>query len=197
MNIKVTAKNLNIILVGLVVLALFAVVAGAYGANMLLKAKAESVHDARLETMVLERQQQQLAKAKADIEKYRELSEIARYIVPQDKDQAQTVREIVEIAARHNIGLSSISFPSSTLGSKNATNSQLTPVKEIPGVYSMEITIVSDGSQPALFSDFLAFLESLERNRRTALVERVSLQPASGDSGRTSFTLTLTEYIKP
>jgi hypothetical protein len=194
---NISTKNLYYGLIGVCVLAFVALLAGAYGADKVLARKGEDVRAAKLETMVLEEEQRRLAKAKADIEKYKSLAEIAKHIVPQDKDQAQTVREIVNLAAKHNISLQAITFPSSSLGGKNADRSQLKEVKNIKGVYSLEITIRSSTDKPALYSDFLAFLRDLERNRRTALVQSVTLTPKQEDPSRLEFILKLVEYIKP
>lgn len=194
---RLGAKKLYYLLLGLSVLAFGALLGATYAADALLRQKAGDVREARLNSLALEQQQRQLIKAKAAIQANQQLADIAKHIVPQDKDQAQTVREIVNIAAEHNIKLSSVAFPSSTLGSKNDEYSQLTAVKGIPGVYSLDITIQSDSSQPATYADFLAFLEAIEHNRRTALVTHVALQPSQKDANLLTFSLTLREYIKP
>ncbi|MBX6334346.1 hypothetical protein IRY61_03345 [Candidatus Saccharibacteria bacterium] len=194
---NLATKNLYFGLIGVCVLMFVALLAGVYAADKVLARKGEDVRTAKLEGMVLEDEQRRLAKAKADIEKYQSLAEIARHIVPQDKDQAQTVREIVKLASEHNIKLASITFPSSSLGSKNAELSQLTEVKDIKGVYSLEITVLSSSDETARYDDFLNFLKALERNRRTALVKSISLQPDQEDPSRLQFTLKLMEYIKP
>lgn len=194
---KLNAKRLYFVLLGFSVLTLLALMVAAYGANMLLKDKSKVVRDAQLDVLVLEEQQKLLAKAKADAERYRELADIAKHIVPQDKDQAQTVREIVKIAAEHNVALGSITFPSSSLGDGKSKQTQLTPVKGIDGVMSLEISVRSHNKSPALMADFLAFLDALEHNRRTALVESIALEPNEDDPRRLDFSLTVREYIKP
>lgn len=194
---NLSTKHLYYGLIGICVLAFMALFAGAFAVDKVLARRGEEVREARLDSLVLEEEQRRLAKAKADITKYESLAEIAKLIVPQDKDQSQTVREIVKIAQEHNISLSSISFPSSSLGGKNSDRSQLTQVKNIKGVYSLEITIDSSGGQPALYDDFLRFLKALERNRRTALVKSIALHPEKDDPAKLTFSLKLVEYIKP
>lgn len=194
---NLSTKNLYFGLIGVCVLALAALLAGAYAVDKVLARKGEDVREARLASLALEQEQRLLTKAKADIERYQSLAEIAKHIVPQDKDQAQTVREVVKLAQEHGISLGSITFPSSSLGSKNADRSQLTEVKDIKGVYSLEITIVSSSDHPARYSDFLDFLKALEHNRRTALVKDIALRPEKEDPSTLQFTLKLVEYIKP
>jgi hypothetical protein len=132
--------------------------------------------------------------------------------VPQDKDQAEVVREIVKLANDSGFKPSSITLPASTLGASKssvagtpgvpapATNSnltQLTPVKGNPGLYILEITVTQDASSPVPYSQFIDFLSRLEQNRRTALVSSIVLQPSPTDRNMLSFTLTVDKYIKP
>jgi len=191
------ARRLYLLLQAVVAVALIGFLLCAYGATKLLQNKAEDVRDARLSSMVLEEKQNQLGKARTDIQKFAELAEIAKSIVPQDKDQARAVREIVRLAEKNGIKLGSISFPASSLGDKKSKQSQLVAEKGLPGVYSLEITVQSDVSSPAPFANFLKFLDALEHNRRTALVIGINIQPDVQDAGRTSFVVTLKEYIKP
>lgn len=191
------AKRVYYILCGLIAVSLIALGACGYFANGFLKTQSKDVHDARLKTMVLEQTQSGLTKAKADIEKYKELAEIAKDIVPQDKDQAQTVREISNLAAENGVKLGGITFPTSTLGAKATTDSQLKAVQSIKGTYSLEITVRSDSKASAPYNNFLGFLQSLESNRRTALVTGITLTPDTKSPGKIQFSLTINEYIKP
>ena len=193
---KLDARRLYYVLVGAICLAFAALVLCAYAANNLLQSRSHVVLDARTKGLVLEEKERRLAKARADIEKYQGLADIAGDIVPQDKDQAQTVREIVSLAQSKGVKLGSITFPSSSLGD-NKPNSQLKSVVGIAGVYSLDITVQSDAKTPPTFTSFISFLDALEHNRRTALVDSIVIQPDTVHPERLSFTLTLREYIKP
>jgi len=197
------AKRFNMVLLGALALMVVALAGSVYGANGLLEKQAERLHNAKLDSMVLDEKQRQLAKAQADIKKYEPLAGISQHIVPQDKDQAQTVREIVSIANASGVKLGAITFPTSSLGgttpaakSKPAL-SQLRPVKNLSGVYLLELTVQSDTATPAPYASVIKFLDALERNRRTALVSSISLQPDANNPGKLSFTLNLNEYIRP
>jgi hypothetical protein len=186
---------------------LLLIIAGLFGAtyfaNGMLANQGNTLRDQRLQTQTLDAESTALAKAKVDIKKYQDLAVIAANIVPQDKDQAQTVREIVNIAAKQGISIGSITFPTSTLGntpgtsSASASKSQLEAVKGIPGVYYLQVTVQSDTSSSVPYSRFISFLEALEHNRRTALVSAITLTPDAKNSSNVSFTLTLDEYLKP
>jgi hypothetical protein len=189
--------------VQLAVLALL--VGGLFGATYvahgLIVKQADTLRDQRLQTQTLDAESTALSKAKKDIAKYQSLATIAKNIVPQDKDQAQTVREIVNIAASKGISIGSITFPTSTLGSApgaaGANKSQLAPVKGLSGVYYLQLRVQSKDNASVPYDRFLAFLNALEHNRRTALVSSITLTPDGNNSNNVVFALTLDEYIKP
>ena len=193
------SKKLYYLMLSLVGLMIVGLIGSAYGVDKLLTAESQQLVAARLKVATLDRAQQDLYKAKQDIKKYQELANIARSVVPQDKDQAQTINQVVAIAQANGITLSSISFPTSSLGAvKGGTSlSQLTPVKDIKGVYNLQLTVQTDASKPVPYAKFISFLDALEHNRRTALVQSVTIQPNTKDRSTLSFSLVLDEYIKP
>lgn len=209
-----SAKKVFYGMVGLVVLISLLVAASVVGANAFLNSQKDKLVKAKVDNRVVEEQQQYLIKAKEDLKTYDELNETTKAIVPQDKDQAKTAREISSIAQKSGIQLDSITFPVSSLGgvstpppssSSSAPPSegtpapssgltQVMPVEGISGVYSLEIIVTSQSPVP--YYQFLDFLERLESNRRTAHVQKLVLNPTeSGDA--LSFILTLNSYVKP
>ena len=208
-------KILHTILLAVIGLLLIGLLAGTYGINKVLSSEASKLTAAKAKSQALEQEQIGLKKAKKDIQKYAELEQIAKAVVPEDKSQAEAVREIVNIAAANNIGLASVNFPASTLGNNllktgSATASpspaagantkslsQLLPVKNIAGVYELTITVNSDPNNPVQYSRFINFLKALESNRRTAQVSSIAIQPNLKNHSLLSFNLTLNEYIKP
>jgi hypothetical protein len=191
-------KRVYYILITALCLTVAGFVVGAYGLTTILQQQAQPVIDSRSKSASLELQQTQLNTAKASIIKYKEVGEIAKTIVPQDKDQAQAVREIVNIAAANGVQLGNITFPSSTLGlATGAKLSQLKAAPGISGVYTMQLTVQSDTARPTSYNKYVEFLSALERNRRTALVSGMTVQPDTKDPSLVSFTLTIDEYIKP
>lgn len=215
-----TSKRLHLIFTGIIVLLFIGLLGGTYEANKLLVAKGNTLTALKAKSRALSQEQVNLAEAKKDIVKYTDLYSITKAIVPEDKSQAEAVREIVNLAAANNITLGSITFPASTLGSsgpsgtpsgtsaapnsaalntKNAANSlsQMTAVKGIPGVYELPITVQSDGNQPVRYAQLSGFLASLEQNRRTAQVTNIAIQPNEDDASLLDFTLVINEYIKP
>ncbi len=199
------SKRLYYGMLGIIVLLIVGLIVGAYGADRLLQNQSQKLINNRLQTDVLGQEQDELIQAKQDINKYQNLASITQSIVPQDKDQAETVLQIVNIANANDVVLGSITFPSSTLGlqtgqsasSSTVSLSQLTPVKGIPGVYDLQLVIESDSTSPVPYTNFINFLTGLENNRRTALISDVSIQPNQSNRDTLSFTLTLNEYIKP
>lgn len=193
---------------------LFVILIGAtvYFSNQLISKQSSKLQDVKSQSKNLSEQQNSLIQANKDIQKYQDLNNIAKSVVPQDKDQAKTVREINNIASDSGIILKNISFQASNLGqatvaptgtsstpstTKTVTPplSQLKPIDGITGVYGLEITITSDDKQPTSYNELISFLQKLENNRRTAHVTKLNIKPK--DDGSVSFTIILTAYVKP
>lgn len=200
------SKRLYFGLVGGCALLLVATIATAYGLSGALKHQAGRLADAKAQAQALASQQTGLAGAKHDIAKYSSLEQITRAIVPQDKDQAETVRQITKIAAASGVNLTTIAFPASNLGSSTAAPvtssaanslSQLVPVIGIPGVYDQEITIGNNANNPVNYGQLDNFLQGLEHNRRTAQVSSITITPSATNPSQLTFTLIVNNYIKP
>jgi len=212
------SKRTYFIMIGVFVLLVGLLGATVFLGNDYLKKQSDKLVAAKLDRMSLNEQQTALIKAKKDLEKYRELRHIARSIVPQDKDQAKAVREIVELANASGVTLESISFDDSTLGQPAATAApkqtgqeqtpksttetppitQAKPVEGISGVYSLPITIVSTKNNNQ-FPNLITFLSKLENNRRTAHVEKVTITPGQSNTGKEyiNFSLIVNIFVKP
>lgn len=206
------SKKVFYLMTASLVIMVIAILGATYAASLMLASRAKVLSDLKVQDGVLSAEQTGLIKAKKDVAKYTQLETIAKSVVPQDKDQAETVREIVKIAADSGIQPTSITFPASTLGAAlgtsgaaapspvlgKATNlTQLTPVKSSPGLYVMPIIIAQDASTPVTYAKFIDFLSRLEQNRRTAQVTSIVLQPSQTNRSQLSFTLIVQKYIKP
>lgn len=208
-----SSKRLYFILLAAIFLLGAATLGVVYEADQLLQQRSNVLVEQKAASIAADNQQAQLSKNKKDITKYKELNSIAKTIVPQDKDQAEAVLEIVRLAQQSNIPrLSSVTFPTSTLGAKplagartpgtpapstNTKLTQLIPVKNIPGVYDLQITVQQSDAAAIPYSTFITFLQNLEQNRRTAQVSNISIIPNSKNPNLVAFTLTIDEYIKP
>lgn len=212
------SKRMYYVMIGVLVLTIGALLATVVVGDRYLKQQSDRLFAAKLDQMSLNEQQTALTKAKRDLEKYSGLLAVARGIVPQDKNQAQAVREIVRFADESGVGIESISYDDSSLGQSSSTptsgasgsqpaattTTQASPVtqaKPVPGmngVYSVPIEIVStkEGNQ---FSNLVTFLSKLENNRRTAQVKKISIQSGvtSGGQDYINFSLTVNNYVKP
>lgn len=204
-----TPKRIFYLMIGIVVLLGLGVGGAVYVGNNMLVKQSTKLQDAKLDSQVVQQLQTSLVQAKQAIQKYADLKDAANEIVPQDKDQAETVREIVKIASSSGVQLGSITFPSSTLGQKggSATGSGTTKTKTpaitqvqsvtgINGVFVMPITVDSDSNNKPSYTAFIKFLQNLEQNRRTAQVSSISITPDKNSSA-ISFNLVLNVYIKP
>ncbi len=198
------AKQLYLVLSVSLVLMFGSFLGVAYGANKLMSSRATKLAKLRGDSAALDALQTSLIKNKQDVAKYSDLNTIAETIVPQDKDQAEAVREIVNLASQSGIPkLSSITFPTSSLGTiaptvkANPNLTQLTPVKGMAGVYQLQLTITVASADEVTYGQFLAFLDKLEQNRRTAQVSGITVSPDPKSPAKVAFTLVINEFIKP
>lgn len=104
-------------LIGLIVLLGVGLIVGAYGINKMMTSRARTLTSLKAKDQALNQEQSSFSVAKENVKKYADLEQIAKSVVPQDKSQAQAVRQLVNIAAANGIGLGSITFPASSLGS--------------------------------------------------------------------------------
>lgn len=196
------SKKLHFILAGLLVLLGMGLLVSAREANTLLENRSNTLASLKASDEAMTAQKAQLTKDKKDIATYTSLNNVAQSVVPQDKNQAEAVRQIVKLASQSGIQqLSSIAFPASTLGGATVKTpnglTQVTPVKDIPGVYDLQITITQNSSTEVPYNNFVTFLQKLENNRRTAQVSSISVQPDQKNTNMVAFTLVIDEFIKP
>ena len=198
------SKRAFFLMIGLTLIAASSIVGAVIYGNKMLEQDSQKLLALKVDNKVLEQQQTALLKAKKDIAKYSNLEEVTQTIVPQDKDQARAVREVVELANQSGIKLQSITFPASTLGNSSSGTagapagvSQAKPVTGIEGVYSLEMNIVPQNK--VSYYQFIDFLAKLEKNRRTSQVTRIKIDPSTpGEKNPTiGFALTINIFVKP
>lgn len=213
-----SSKRAFYLMSSLILLFACGLAGGAYEINGMLGKQSTKLVDAKAKLAALQQEQVELKQAKKDIVTYSDLYKISKVVVPENKNQAEAVRQIVKIASQNGVVLQSITFPSSTLGGSptvgsagataatpsgpsaigggNPSLSQLRKVPNIPGVYVLELKV--DGSTTHLngYPELIDFLAGLEQNRLTALVSDIVILPDS-QNGTFQFTLTLDIYIKP
>jgi hypothetical protein len=220
-RLELNSKNLSLLLIaGLAVTAVLFVAVMIMGLSV-LGGKSKSLVDLKAQSQSLDSELLNLAQAKKDVQKYAYFKQVAKTVIPNDKDQAEAVSEIFQFAQAAGIKIQNITFPTSSLGLTTATVgttstadataststskaiTQAKPVTSIPGLYSLELTITPQTGHdvPASFQvtypKVLAFLKSIEDNRRTAQITQVIILPPSSSSDSLSFTLTTNIFIKP
>ncbi|MEO8104846.1 MAG: hypothetical protein ABI602_00730 [Candidatus Saccharibacteria bacterium] len=213
----INSKHVYLLMIAFIFLLTVGLFGSAYGIQGLLQVKSSELVGLKAKLSAVKEQQGGLVQAKKDITTYNDLYKIAKVVVPENKNQAEAVRQIVKLAANNSIRLGSISFPSSTLGNvagsattalppptvtspssaASAALSQLTPVLAAPGVYVLQINVNSDSNYPASYPQLISFLAALEQNRLTAQVTSLNITPDPNNPDRFSFILTLNSYIKP
>jgi hypothetical protein len=210
-----TSKKVFFAMLGAVVIVTGLTTASVVLGSSMLKKKSAELVELKLQDRLIEEQERALVQAKKDIEKYHELDEAAKAIVPQDKDQAKTVREIISLADQSGVKISSISFPESSLGTKvplispttntdGATSApavqappitQVKPVDGIKGVYEMSVAITV--TNEITYLQLIDFLTRLEQNRRTAQITNISISPNQLNRNFLNFNIEMNVFVKP
>ncbi len=208
-----SSKRFFYVMIACVFLLTISVFGIVFLGNNILQNKSKKLVELKLESRLIEEQQLALIAANKDIDTYNTLDTIAKTIVPRDKDQAKAVRDIIQIAKENGIAIDSITFPTSTLGSKQAApptpattegaaaaapivpkDSQIKAVEGVSGVFSMQLDVTPSSSKPITYQEFINFLSRLENNQRTAQISRINITP-KGD--KITFTLSINIFIKP
>lgn len=204
------SKKFFFVMVAVFTLSVIGGGAMLYFANKILQNRSSNVVGLKLESAEIEAQLSAYQAAKKDVEKYSYLSDIINSALPQDKDQARSVREIFSMAQEAGITIKSVQFPNSTLGAKGSGSTTATtpsaaasaitqakPVTGLKGVYSIEtvVTPYADGKQyKVTYNQLISFLQKIESNRRAMQVANLQLNPQDNSI---SFTLTLNIFIRP
>lgn len=198
------SKKLFYVLIALLIIVNGSGVALLVFGNKYLDKQNAKLTDLKVESETIEVVQRSLIKAKKDLESdsIANLNKVVSSVVPQEKDQARTVRELVSIAERNGILLSTISFPSSTLGNNAsapgaaAPATTITQTKKVDGITNVERLEISVQTSDAVpYKNFISFLQQLEQNRRTAQVSNIAVTP-SDKGDMVTFSLVLNVYIK-
>jgi len=212
-------KQLRMVLLGLLGLLILLFAALSYLGVSQINKKGQKVVDLKLQNVVLESQIENLVQAKKEISQYVYFKSIANSVIPNDKDQAQAVLDLTQMAQESGILIQNITFPSSNLGvrstesnsstsskSSSSTISQAKPVSGIKGLYSLEtvVTPQTGTNIPSKYQVSYAklhdFLSRIENNRRTAQITQVVITPLTNGTEQNpiiNFTLTINIFVKP
>ncbi|MEX0881353.1 MAG: hypothetical protein WEC17_02250 [Candidatus Saccharimonadales bacterium] len=212
---KFSTKQLRFLLLGLLGISIIVFIAtAALGLNS-LSAKSSELVDLRLKGRALDAQLISLEAAKKQVEQYSYFNDVAKTVLPIDKDQAKAVFTISKFARESGFALGSITFPTSNLGlsgsasaagSSSSAISQAKPVADIKGLYSLQLTITPDTSplvpsnKVATYPKFIDFLKRIERDRRTAQITQITIQQRNESNlppQSINFTLVINIFMRP
>ncbi|OGL34703.1 hypothetical protein A3F65_03340 [Candidatus Saccharibacteria bacterium RIFCSPHIGHO2_12_FULL_47_16b] len=208
-----SSSRMRLVLIATLALVSIVFLAIVFGGLNIIGQQSKKMVNLKLESHTANAQLTSLASAKKQVEQYAYFNDVAKTVVPSDKNQAQAVLDIYQMANESGINLQTVTFPASSLGStakKTDTDakaveaataiSQATPVEGIKGLYSLSLTITpqTDPETPAdkrvTYGKFLDFLKRVETNRRTAQITSVNVTPTSSQFG---FIITVNIFIKP
>jgi hypothetical protein len=222
-----SSKRLRMILLGLLALSVVVFLALTVVGLSKLGQKSQKMVDLKKQNQTADAQIANLAKAKREIDKYRFFNDIAKSVIPADKDQAQALSDIFAIANQSGVLIQNVTFPSSSLGlsalpqptggttsgtnaqpSSNAATatpqkviSQAKPVAGIAGLYAIELTISPQTGTTVPASQqvtYPKFLDFLTRIEHNRRTAQVT-QVSIQPLGNQfiNFTLSTNIFIKP
>lgn len=190
------SKKIYYVILSLCVVLLLGLAGSVYVGLGLLQEKSQELKQAKLEREAIGNQELSLLRAINEIEEFSELEQVARSVIPQEKDQARTVREIISIARQSGVSINSIVFPTSDLGSDDdSVISQASPVRGLPGLFELQLSVQI--TEDTGFNQFISFLEGLEQNRRTSQVKSVSITPDQNARDQVRFSINLAVFLRP
>jgi hypothetical protein len=146
------SKQFRLVLMGIFSTTVLLFIVIWFAGSSILKKQSSQMVDLKVSNQTADSQLDNLEASKKDIAKYSYFKSIASSVIPNDKDQAEAVIEINQLAGEAGISIQSVTFPTSDLGStiKSASAatastssliSQAKPVAGIKGLYSVELTI--------------------------------------------------------
>ena len=218
MSAKKVHKYLLLLFVGGLVLSGWIV----HYANTQLALTSSALTSLRTDIANLEHKREGLQKAKVILNDNSHTLDTLSKVIPEDKDQARIVEEIYSIASKAGVNIESVGFPASTLGSPavkavtptvdNSTSapktttppknvSQATPLKDIPGVQAIDLSIgaINSKTLPAgsgvRYSEMMSFIRQIERNQRAIQITALGIGQGPVVNGEQTFTLTISLTI--
>jgi hypothetical protein len=214
---ELDSQRLRLLLLGGLAASVIAFLVIAFYGLSVLASTSKSMVDLKVQSQSADNKLSNLEQSKKQVEKYSYFKDVAKTVIPSDKDQAQAVLEIFQMANASGLAIQSVTFPTSTLGLRttpttqtDATSSsssqsaitQAKPVSGIPGLYSLELIITPQtgvdvpADKQITYAKMLDFLSRIENNRHTAQITQVDIKPAAAVK-TLSFTLTINIFIKP
>src|SRR5476649_2024804 len=111
-----SSKQLRLILLGILGLAVIVFVAVSFLGLSMLKSKSQKMVDLKLQSAAADNQLTSLGLAKKEIKQYGYFKTVAQEVIPNDKNQAAAVLQINQFANSAGFLLQEITFPASSLG---------------------------------------------------------------------------------
>ena len=132
-----TPKNVFLAMLGLLAITIAAGGGVFYIVDGQLKNKANEVNSLHADLDILDLKIRNSKELVAEFERYRDVEKVLDEVLPPEKVQNSIIAEILDIAARNNTRLNSISFPSSNEGETDFSKTQTSIVESVPGVLAV------------------------------------------------------------
>ncbi len=162
----------------------------------ILKNRAQSLSDLRAEAEALD---EKIINAKSIQKQLAALSDTEKLIdevLPPKKIQSDIVGQLLEIGKSSGMNVENITFSGGGEQPVAPELSQTVPIEGVNGVRALPINITLE---PGSFDELIAFLQTIETNRRKMQIDTISITPqfdANGNpNGLIDAQLTLNVYV--
>jgi hypothetical protein len=166
------AKRFFYILIALHVVLGAGIGSVVYFGDQLLAKQSKRLAEAKADDELIEQKKRAKKQLEKKIKEISDLKTLAVKFLPDTKNQEELVVEFYNISKQFNIDISGLNFNDS--GASISSTSQTTPLKDAKGVLVFPFKTTNFTTD---FPTLIAFMQTLENNRRKIQITNIDLQP--------------------
>lgn len=194
---KLPLKNRIMILNGIIAIAIIGSLYLYWTLLGTITDKRDAISLSLAERDVLNKQIASIEETNAQLENLRDIQASIPNILPEDKEQADIIDQLIVFGDNNNVDVRDISFSGSSGDStQNFATAQTEALEDVPGVRFTNLTFSFDSD----FNTMLNFMTDLEKNQRIMQINSVTISeqadPEDEDKTFLSVVLEVQVYIR-
>lgn len=191
----IKSKKVFLGMIALLVLTIGGIGGGIYVYDQQLTEQTKEISQLMADREVLEQQIKIYRDANQKIQELSYIDEIAKEVLPPNKEQAEVIAEINKFARESGMTVSSLEFGGAQGNTPDSLDTSQTEVIAGLGVRVLPVTVSIDPSPS--YDQVISFLQRIEINRRKMQVVSLDLTPQASDrSTFSSVIVTINIYLK-
>ena len=185
---KINARRIFYLLIAINIILVGAIAATFILANNIAGSKSKSIAYTKADIESNEQAISNLQTLERTVSQNKEIEEIAKKVLPQDKEQSAALAELDKFSKTSGVGIKQISFTPGKGGGLVAPTS-------LKGVSVISVNVHCDAAR---YDQLLSLLKLIENNQRRMQVTSVALTPSEITQGKLDkIDLALEIYLKP